>query len=243
MLNRATITIHEGERWAILGPNGCGKTTLLRVLALYLHPSSGEVLVNNQRLGTFDVRSVRTRLAYVAASFATELRPALTAHEVVVTAAHGALETWWHEYSDEHHARADACLADMGISHLADSSLSTLSSGEVQRVLIARALMCDPIALLFDEPTARLDLGGREQVVGILDEFAHSHPQLPTVTVTHHVDEIPVTTTHCALMREGQIIAAGLIDDILTAESLSTCFDMKLKMEMRPNGRRVAYSL
>lgn len=240
-LDAVSLDVFNGERWVVLGPNGCGKTTLLRVMSLYLHPSSGVVSVNGSPLGTFDVRAVRTRLAYVSASFATELRPALAAHDAVVTAVHGALETWWHEYTDDHHARADACLKQMRIAHLSRSPLSDLSSGELQRVFIARALMCDPLVLLFDEPTARLDLGGREHVVGILDDFARMHPRLPTVTVTHHVDEIPVTTTHCALMRDGRIVSAGPIDDTLTGDSLSDCFAVRLRLETRPNGRRTAY--
>ena len=242
-LDDVTLDVCGGERWVILGPNGCGKTTLLRLMSLYLHPSSGDVSVNGDALGTFDVRQVRPRLAYVSASFATELRPALTAHEAVITAAHGALETWWHHYTDDDHARARACLAHMNVAHLADSSLSVLSSGELQRVLIARALMCDPLALLFDEPTARLDLGGREHVVGILDDFARTNPQLPMITVTHHVDEIPTSTTHCALMHNGRIVSAGPIDSSLTAETLTACFGMSLHLEVRPSGRRTAWAI
>ena len=242
-LDAVTLEVHDGERWVVLGPNGCGKTTLLRLLSLYLHPSSGDVSVNGSSLGTFDIRQVRPRLAYVSASFATELRPQLKARDAVVTAAHGALETWWHRYSDDDHTRANECLDRMGVVHLADSPLSVLSSGELQRVLIARALMCNPLALLFDEPTARLDLGGREHVVGILDEFARSNPRLPMVTVTHHVDEIPVTTTHCALMRQGSVVVAGPVHDTLTADALSDCFGMALHLETRPNGRRTAHAI
>jgi len=104
-------------------------------------------------------------------------------------------------------------------------------------------LMCDPIAILLDEPTARLDLGGREHVVRLLDDFSERHPDLPSITVTHHVDEIPRTTTHCALMREGRIQMSGPINDSLTSESLSECFGMPLVVEKRPNGRLGAYAL
>jgi iron complex transport system ATP-binding protein len=102
--------------------------------------------------------------------------------------------------------------------------------------------MCDPLAILLDEPTARLDLGGREHVVRILDEFSQRHPELPTVTVTHHVDEIPTSTTHCALMKHGQLLVAGPLHGTLTTTTLSKCFGMPLVVERRPNGRLGAYA-
>lgn len=241
-VDNVSIEISAGEHWVILGPNGCGKTTLLRVMSLYLHPSNGHVSINGQALGTFDIRPVRPRLAYVSASLASELRQALTAHEVVMSAKHGALEVWWNEYTPNDHQQADDCLRDLSVLHLSSNPISMLSSGELQRVLMARALMCSPLAVLLDEPTARLDLGGREHVVRILDEFSQLHPHLPTVTVTHHVDEIPSTTTHCALMQEGRIIKSGKLTETLTSENLSQCFGMPLVVETRPNGRYGAYA-
>ena len=237
-----SLTVHASDRWVLLGPNGCGKTTMLKILSLYLHPSSGDIAINGQKLGEFDIRPVRRRLAYVSASLATELRPALTAHDVVLSALYGALEVWWNDYTADDHAKADECLQQMNVAHLSATPISLVSSGELQRVLLARALMCDPIALLLDEPTARLDLGGREHVVRILDEFARTNPALPSVTVTHHVDEIPLTTTHCALMRNGQLIASGPVESTLTSESLSECFQTSLTLERRPNGRHGAYA-
>jgi len=241
-VDNVSISVSPGEHWVILGPNGCGKTTLLQTMSLYLHPSSGSIRINGQALGTFDIRPVRPRLAYVSASLAAELRTALTAHDVVLSAKFGALEVWWNEYSADDHAKADRCLADLSVEHLSSSPIGLLSSGELQRVLMARALMCNPLAILLDEPTARLDLGGREHVVRILDEFSERHPELPTVTVTHHVDEIPRSTTHCALMRNGRILVAGPLHDTLTSAHLSECFDMSLVVETRPNGRLGAYA-
>lgn len=241
-VDNVSLAVSPGEHWVILGPNGCGKTTLLQAMSLYLHPSSGDIVINGQALGTFDIRPVRPRLAYVSASLAAELRTALTAHEVVLSAKFGALEVWWNEYTPTDHARADACLADLSVGHLSSSPIGVMSSGELQRVLMARALMCDPLAILLDEPTARLDLAGREHVVRILDEFSERHPDLPTVTVTHHVDEIPLTTTHCALMKDGRLLVAGPIHDTLTSTNLSECFSMSLVVERRPNGRLGAYA-
>ncbi len=238
-----SFEVLPGQRWVILGANGCGKTTLLRVLSLYLHPSSGDVYIQGQKLGTFDVRTARPRIAYSSASLSADLRPALTALEVVVTARYGALEPWWHEYSHDDFEKARECLDRMEVSAMAGRTFGSLSSGEQQRVLLARALMNDPIALLLDEPSARLDLGGREHLVRILDDFATAHPQLPSVLVTHHVDEIPLSTTHVLLMKDGAAIAQGEISTVLTGDNLSATFNLPLAVERRNNGRYSAYAV
>ena len=242
IVDSVDLSVRPGERWVILGPNGCGKTTLLCVLSLYLHPSRGSISVLGSALGTFDIRSVRPRIAYVSASLATDLRPALTAEEVVMTAKNGALETWWHDYTADDRARAVACLERMGVAAHASRPLGSLSSGEQQRVLLARSLMNEPIAVLMDEPSARLDLGGREQLVRVLDAFADDNPVLPSVIVTHHVDEIPLTTTHALLMRDGRALTSGPADSVLAAPALSECFGVELVVERRANGRLTAWA-
>jgi iron complex transport system ATP-binding protein len=242
ILDSVSLAIFPTERWVILGPNGCGKTTLLRILSLYLHPSSGEIFVQGRALGTFDIRPVRPRIAYMSASLAADIRPVLTATQVVMSAKNGALETWWHTYTDADAVRAVECLNQLGVAWCAEREIGSLSSGEQQRVLLARALMNDPIALLLDEPTARLDLGGREDLIQILHAFSLKNTHLPSVVVTHHVDEIPPSTTHCALMREGKIIASGPISSTLNSASLSDCFGTNLILEQRANGRLTAYA-
>lgn len=242
ILDSVSLSVSPSDRWVILGPNGCGKTTFLRVLSLYLHPSSGDIYVQGQALGTFDIRPVRSRIAYMSASLASEIRPVLTATQVVMSAKNGALETWWHSYSEQDTKRAVECLDQLGVAWCANRELGALSSGEQQRVLLARALMTDPIALLLDEPTARLDLGGRENLIQLLHTFAINNPRLPSVVVTHHVDEIPISTTHCALMRDGKILASGSLRETLTSDSLSECFGTSLLLEQRANGRLTAYA-
>jgi iron complex transport system ATP-binding protein len=242
IVDHASMVIHPSDRWVILGANGCGKTTFLQVLSLQTHPSFGDVRVNGALLGTFDVRPIRPRLAYVSAHLATQIRPVLTALQVVMSAKNGSRETWWHSYTDADEAQALHCLHQLGVGWCAHTEIGLLSSGEQQRVLLSRTLMADPIAVLLDEPSARLDLGGREQLISILNEFATNQPLLPTVVVTHHVDEIPASTTHCALMHEGKILSQGLIHDTLTSEALSECFQLPLTVERRPNGRLSAYS-
>src|SRR5262245_47163294 len=157
--------VKPGERWLVLGANGSGKTTLLRIASLYEHPSTGTVDVLGERLGRTDVRVLRRRIGFVSAAMAAQLRQELSAIDVVMTAKYAALEPWWHTYSDEDRARAHQCLERMGVGRYAERTVGSLSSGEQQRVLLARSLMNEPGLLLLDEPSARLDLAGREQLI------------------------------------------------------------------------------
>ena len=232
-------TVRPGERWVVLGPNGSGKTTLMRVASLYLHPSSGTVDVLGQRLGRVDVRRLRTRIGLVSPAFADMLRPEITAVDAVMTAREAALEPWWHSYGPDDRRVATALLDRTGAAALADRTFGTLSSGERQRVLLARSLWGDPGLVLLDEPTAGLDLGAREDLVGRLARLAADASTPPTVLVTHHVEEIPPGFTHALLLREGRVLDAGALDDVLTAESLSALFRLPLALDRR-DGRFAA---
>jgi iron complex transport system ATP-binding protein len=234
-------TVRPGERWVVLGANGCGKTTLLRIAALYLHPSRGEVEVLGQRLGRTDVRRLRERIGLASAAMADLLRPALPARDVVMTARYAALEPWWHEYSEADRQRAVALLERMGCGGFADRPFGTLSSGERQRVQLARTLMADPELLLLDEPTAGLDLGGREELVARLTDLARDATTPPVVLVTHHVDEIPEGFTHALLLRDGRIVDRGPIEPTLSAASVSMCFGVPVQLERRA-GRWFAWA-
>jgi iron complex transport system ATP-binding protein len=127
----------------------------------------------------------------------------------------------------------------MGCGHLADRPISTASDGERQRVQLARTLMVDPDLLLLDEPTAGLDLGGREALVSRLADLAADPQAPPTVLVTHHTEEIPPGFTHALLLRTGRVLAAGPLDETVTSETLSACFDTSVTLERR-NGRFIA---
>ncbi|HSL59100.1 MAG TPA: ATP-binding cassette domain-containing protein [Acidimicrobiales bacterium] len=230
VLRTVTWRVEGGQRWVVLGPNGSGKTTLLRVAALYLHPSTGIVEVLGGRLGRVDVRRHRQRIGVASAAVADLLHPRVSALDAVVTAQRGALEPWWHEYSDAERARAGALLARFGVASRADHPFGTLSSGERQRVLLARALMTDPGLVLLDEPTAGLDVGGRETLVSDLGELAVDPSTPPMVMVTHHLEEVPVGFTHALVLAAGQVAAAGPIDEVLTSTTLSGAFAVSLEV-------------
>jgi iron complex transport system ATP-binding protein len=233
--------VEPDQRWIVLGRNGSGKSTLLRIASLYLHPSRGTVRVLGEELGRTDVRQLRRRVGYTAAAFADLLRPALTARDVVMTAKFAALEPWWHTYDDADRARADEMLGRVGCAALASHTFATLSSGERQRVLLARTLFTEPGVILLDEPTAALDLGGREELVANLDALAADPTMPPIVLVTHHVEEIPPSFTHALLLRGGAILAKGPIDECMNAATLSACFDIPLEL-VRRDGRWQAWA-
>jgi iron complex transport system ATP-binding protein len=225
----------------LLGENGSGKTTIVRLASGYLHPTAGEVEILGHVVGRVDLRHLRERIGLASSSLHQMLRPGIAAVDVVMTAKHAALEAWWHTYDDADRDRATALLDQLGIGELAAREFGTLSSGEQQRVQLARTLMTAPDLLLLDEPTARLDLGGRERFVASLAALAADPDTPPTVLVTHHVDEIPPGFTHVLLLRRGEVLTAGPIDETLTPSSLSACFDTDLALERR-DGRWLAWA-
>lgn len=225
--------VRRGDRWVVLGPNGSGKTSLLRLAAGYLHPTTGTVRVLGHTLGRVDVRSLRPRIGVAGTAVTRMLRPTVSALDAVMSARHGALETWWHAYSPADREQAASLLAMVGCAHLADHPVGSLSDGERQRVGLARTLMPDPELLLLDEPTAGLDLAGREALVASLAALARDGDAPTVVLVTHHVEEIPPGFTHLLLLRAGRVLAAGPVEEALTAANLEVCFGVPVVLERR----------
>ena len=228
------------ERWVVLGPNGAGKTTLLRLASAELHPSSGTVEILGQRLGRVDVFDLRTRIGLSSAALGLRVPPDEIVRDVVISAGYAVIGRWRERYDPADTARADDLLGALGLQALAGRAYGTLSEGERKRVLIARALMTDPELLLLDEPAAGLDLGAREDLVARLSTLANDADAPASVLVTHHVEEIPPGYGHGLLLREGRVVAAGLLDDVLTDENLSATFGLPLAVQRR-RGRYTAW--
>jgi iron complex transport system ATP-binding protein len=223
-------SVAGADRWAVLGPNGSGKTTMLQLASGYLHPTRGSVDILGYRLGRVDVRKLRERIGVVSAAVARMLVGRVSAQSVVMSARHAALEPWWHSYDAADQTMARELLADAGFEAVADRPFAVLSEGERQQVLLARTLMAEPDLLLFDEPAAGLDVGGRERLVARLGRLADDPLAPPLVLVTHHVEEIPRGFTHLLLLRAGAVVAAGPITAVLRADTLSECFGMALTL-------------
>jgi iron complex transport system ATP-binding protein len=232
MVGPVDLAVGAGERWALLGPNGSGKTSLLLLAGARRQPTRGAVTVLGERLGSSDVRVLRRRIGHTSHRLADSVRGAMTVREVVLAGSRGALESWLTEFSAEEAERADQLLERVGCAHLAGRAISSCSQGERARVMLARALVGAPELLLLDEPCAGLDLPSRESLVQALDD-----PELPTlVLATHHLEELPASTTHAALLREGRLLAAGPVGEVLRDEALTACFGMPLEIS-RHGGR------
>ncbi|MEX2658967.1 MAG: ATP-binding cassette domain-containing protein [Acidimicrobiales bacterium] len=230
LLDGIHLAVEPDERWVVLGANGSGKTSLLAVAALRLHPSRGRVTVLGEELGRSDVRSLRRRVGFASQALADALRPDISARDVVMTAAKGALEPWWHHWDDDDRSAAMSCLDRVDLAPFAARSFGTLSSGERQRVLVARTLMGDPGLVLLDEPGAGLDLGARERLVADLGRIAADPATAPVVLVTHHLEEVPAGFTHALVLHAGRALASGELTETLTGPVLSGAFGLALEV-------------
>ena len=230
LLSSVDWTVEDDERWVVLGPNGAGKTTLLQVAAAQIHPTSGVAGILGEVLGTVDVFELRPRIGLTSAALAERIPRQERVHDVVVSASYGVVGRWREHYDDLDHQRAASLLGEIGAAGLTDRTFGTLSEGERKRVQIARALMTDPELLLLDEPAAGLDLGGREDLVATLSTLAMDEDAPATVLVSHHLEEVPPGFTHALLLRQGSVVAAGPIEQVLTEEIVSDTFGMGLTL-------------
>jgi iron complex transport system ATP-binding protein len=239
ILGPVDLCVRAGERWVFLGPNGSGKTTLLSLAGAVRQPSSGSVRVLGSELGRTDVRRLRARIGHVSHAVADRLRPRMRVLDVVLTGKASVLETWWQDLGAADRARGLALLDELGCGGLAERPLATCSLGERQRVLIARALFGERPLLLFDEPAAGLDLPARERLLAAMDAAAARADGPTTLLATHHLEEIPPSTTHGALLRRGTVVTSGPVEDVLTDDPLSDCFELGVEVERR-DGRWTA---
>lgn len=236
LLDGVSLTVRRGEHWALLGPNGAGKSTLLGLLGAVGHATRGTVEILGRALGRVDVRELRGLVGHVNPRH--PLTSPLRVSEVVLTGLTGTVERsprWSPTPGQE--ASADKLLSLFGMSARADARWPVLSQGERGRVLIARALLPDPYVLLLDEPATGLDLPGREQLIDSLDGLRTARPELATVIVTHHLEELPSGTTHAVLLRAGRVLVRGPVDQVLTAESVGACFGLPVDLARNAQGR------
>lgn len=235
LLTGVDFTVHAGEHWAMIGPNGAGKSTILSLAGAQQHPTRGTVEILGRRLGRVETRLLRESIGHVNPRH--PLRSPMTVRQVVLTGATGTTELMdRREVAPDVLDRADHLIETLGLGALEGAVWPTMSQGERGRTLIARALLPDPPLLLLDEPSTGLDVAAREQLLQTVDRLHRTHPELATVLVTHHLEELPQSTTHAVLVKGGQILAAGPAQQVLTTAAVSDCFDYPIEIDFR-NGR------
>jgi iron complex transport system ATP-binding protein len=230
ILGPVSFQIDSGQRWVVLGPNGAGKSTLLGVLAARVFPSKGRAVLLDQQIGRVDLSELRTRIGLASPSLDAMIESDELVRDVVLTAAYAIIGRWNENYDLWDESRAVALLTTFGVRELGERRYSTLSSGEKKRVMISRALMADPELLLLDEPAAGLDVGGREDLLRRFAEFSNDPTAPASVLVTHHIEEIPVGTTHAILLKDGKVAVSGPVQSVITTEHVSAVFGLPIEV-------------
>jgi iron complex transport system ATP-binding protein len=232
-LNNLTLRISQKEHVAILGPNGCGKSTLIKTITRECYPlalpDSRITIMGEQRWNVFELRLL---LGIVSNDLMAICRTNTTGRDIVLSGFFSSWEIFSnHHVEPDHLTRADAALADVGALHLADRPVVQMSSGESQRILIARALVHHPQALLFDEPSNSLDLPMQRNLRETMRQLAQSGVGI--VLVTHHTADIIPEIERVVLMRDGKIVDDGRKEDILTEEKMSALFGFPARINHR----------
>lgn len=229
LLNNLTWEVNKGEHWAILGLNGSGKTSLLKLITAEYWTSDGSVEVLGNKFGGTDISNMRTKIGIVGSFIAERLSPHMLAEKIVLTGKYKS-SILYTQYGEKELNEAKQMLISIGGEHLLGRIYASLSQGEKQLLLIARSLMEEPEILILDEATSGLDLFAREKLLRQIEQITNL-PKAPTILyVTHHVEEITRSFTHALLLKKGNIIAQGPKDQVLTEDILSDFYDQTVSI-------------
>ena len=232
-LDDFSLHIGAGEHVAILGPNGCGKSTLIKTITRECYPvvrdeSSMSILGKD----SWDVFSLRSQLGIVSNDLMAWCTGDACGRDVVLSGFFSSTAIYPnHAVDPGQRAMAEAALAQLSIPHLADRPVCEMSSGEARRVLVARALVHKPRALLFDEPCNSLDLGAQQKVRHTMSEFARAGTAI--ILVTHELADIVPEIQRVVLMCSGRVMTDGPKEEILQVEKLAELFGVTVQMTRR----------
>ena len=233
VLHDLTLRIGVGEHIAIIGPNGCGKSTFIKTITRECYPlqrhGSRMAILGRDR---WDVFALRSLLGIVENDLLARCTREFTARDIVLSGFFSSVGIWpHHEVTDEMRRKAGESLELVGIAHWAERPVSELSSGEAKRVLIARALVHQPLALLLDEPANSLDVFAQHELRNVMRKLAGAG--IGIILVTHHLADIIPEIERVILLREGRIVADGPKERLLTAEALRALFRIPVDISRR----------
>jgi iron complex transport system ATP-binding protein len=230
-----SLHVERGSFTGLLGPNGCGKTTLLKLLAGIVAPAQGRVLLGDRALSTIGRRTVARTIAVVP----QETHPAFdyTSIEMVLMGRHPHLGTFQVEGPHDIELAYDA-LDATGTAHLAERNYMTLSGGEKQRVIIASALAQQPQILLLDEPTASLDLGYQLEIQTLLTRLNHERG-VTMVLATHDLNLAAAVCNRLVMMRDGSVLAQGPTRDVLTPVHIRQLYGVHAEVRRHPTAEHL----
>ena len=234
VLQGVDCAVRAGELWAVLGPNGTGKSTLLRAVLGVLPWTRGGVRLLGKERPAWEARELARRVAWVPQTF--EPAEGFSGLELVLMGRSPHLGLWGLT-SERDVALARSVLEELGVGHLADRSGEALSGGERRMLLLARGLVQEPGLLLLDEPTAFLDVA--HQVSALARVRARVEAGLGAVAVLHDVNLAGAFATHALLMRDGRVLAQGPVDTVLERERLEALYGLPLGMALAPSGARL----
>lgn len=236
ILSDISWTIEKGEKWVVIGPNGSGKTSLLKILAGYLWPTQGMVEVLGQRFGTVDLRQLRCRIGWVGSFLQEFIPPGQKVYHVIAGGLNASIGPTMLGNSQIELGRVERAARLAICDSLLSEPYGRLSQGEKQRVLLARAMVGEPELLLLDEPCAGLDMVAREYFLRTLEKMAMHRRNISIVFVTHHVEEVSPMFFKAVVMKTGRFVASGPCDVVLRERVLEDAFGVPITL-IHHNGR------
>lgn len=233
LLKNVSWQINKGEHWSILGLNGSGKTTLLKMINGYHWPTEGEVQVLGKKFGKTSLPALRKDIGWVSSSLQQEIHND-SVLSIILSGKFASIGLY-NEVTNQDLEKAKEIMDFMDCAHLQHTNFHTLSQGEQQRVLIARALMAQPKLLLLDEPCSGLDIIQKDKLLSHIEKLANQKDGPTLIYVTHHVEEILPVFTHTLLLREGSVFDSGRTEELFTEATLSQFFNRPIKLHKDQN--------
>ncbi|MFC5711857.1 ABC transporter ATP-binding protein [Thalassorhabdus alkalitolerans] len=236
LLEHFEWTISHGEHWGLLGLNGSGKTTILKLITGFLWPTKGNVTVLGNKFGQVNVQEVRKKIGWVSDALDDRYRakPGDTALEIAASGKYGSIGIY-SPLSRQEYLNAKEALSLFGMEPAEEKVFYQLSQGEKRRVMLARAWLAEPDLLLLDEPCSGLDVKAREDLLSRLESLSKEPNSPAVIYVTHHVEEILPFVTHMQLIKNGTSAGNGRKEEVITSSNLTNTFDVPCEIEWKDN--------